>query len=214
MVRPAAQGRKERRDGANSGGHYKGVRMRKWGKWVAEVRRPNSRHRIWLGSYETPEEAARAYDAAVFCLRGPSAMLNFPADPPDIPAAGQLLPPQIQVAASRHARKVPVGMEEVVGGVPTDFAADFFVGFAAAERGDAESWFAKQPAVSVKPDQFYIWALRRPAHILASQLNKLVMQIDLRIKENDPDGPNWSRYSRLAMLSYLHPTLLSIEEKG
>ncbi|KAL2534403.1 AP2/ERF transcription factor [Abeliophyllum distichum] len=105
MVKPQAGGKRERRDRVNSG-RFKGVRMRKWGKWVAEVRQPNSRDRIWLGSYDTSEEAARAYDAAVFCLRGPTAVMNFPDDPPDILSAGELSPPQIQVAASRHARRV------------------------------------------------------------------------------------------------------------
>ncbi|XP_073132530.1 uncharacterized protein [Henckelia pumila] len=100
MGRPD-QSRRERR-----GGHYKGVRMRKWGKWVAEVRQPKSRDRIWLGSYETPEEAARAYDAAMVCLRGPSVVLNFPDDPPpSITAAeDELSRSQIQLAASKHAR--------------------------------------------------------------------------------------------------------------
>ena len=60
---------------------YKGVRKRKWGKWVSEIRLPNSRERIWLGSYDSPEKAARAFDAALYCLRGCRANFNFPDTP-------------------------------------------------------------------------------------------------------------------------------------
>ncbi|URD83983.1 AP2 [Musa troglodytarum] len=55
---------------------YKRVTMGKWGSWVAEVRFPNSRERLWLGSYPTVEQAARAYDAAVYCLRDPGSAFS------------------------------------------------------------------------------------------------------------------------------------------
>lgn len=83
---------------------YKGVRKRKWGKWVSEIRLPKCRERIWLGSYDSPEKAARAFDAAMFCLRGRNATFNFPHNPPpNIPAATSLTPSQIQLAAARFA---------------------------------------------------------------------------------------------------------------
>ncbi|GMJ15737.1 hypothetical protein like AT1G19210 [Hibiscus trionum] len=87
--------------------HFRGVRKRKWGKWVSEIRLPNSRERIWLGSYDTPEKAARAFDAAAFCLRGRSAKFNFPDNPPDIACARSLTPSEIQVAAARFANSEP-----------------------------------------------------------------------------------------------------------
>ncbi|KAL3532728.1 hypothetical protein ACH5RR_006249 [Cinchona calisaya] len=84
---------------------YKGVRKRKWGKYVSEIRLPNSRERIWLGSYDTPEKAARAFDAAAFCLRGKSAKFNFPNNPPDIVNGRSMTSTEIQVAAARFANE-------------------------------------------------------------------------------------------------------------
>lgn len=82
---------------------YRGVRKRNWGKWVSEIRMPNSRERIWLGSFDSPEKAARAFDAALFCLRGPNANFNFPNTPPNITGGRSLTPAEIQAAATQFA---------------------------------------------------------------------------------------------------------------
>ncbi|KAL8231284.1 hypothetical protein R6Q57_001062 [Mikania cordata] len=122
---------------------YKGIRMRKWGKWVAEIREPNKRSRIWLGSYSTPVAAARAYDTAVYYLRGPSARLNFPELLASDGAVGDLS------SASIRKKAIEVGARV---DAETSCTSVHVSGTRVPGSELKACWFQEKPDLNVKPE--------------------------------------------------------------
>ncbi|KAL4291467.1 hypothetical protein GQ457_14G003010 [Hibiscus cannabinus] len=99
----AARPQRKRTTGQDKETSFRGVRKRRWGRFVSEIRLPGQKTRIWLGSFGSAEMAARAYDSAAFFLKGDSAILNFPDLMGSLPRPESCSRTDIQSAAAKAA---------------------------------------------------------------------------------------------------------------
>ena len=139
---------------------YKGVRMRSWGSWVSEIRAPNQKARIWLGSYSTPEAASRAYEAALRCTKNTSSVVMSPKSIQKIAAAAAAMESCPASLSSGTPTEGPSSCPESVDFSEKNFWADSLLCFNEEEVNQSLSWcnFSRLEECDGDDDGVRLWS--------------------------------------------------------
>ncbi|WJX66446.1 basic helix-loop-helix protein [Trifolium repens] len=137
---------------------YRGVRTRNLDKWVCEMREPNKKTKIWLGTFPTAEMAARAHDVASMALRGRYACLNFADSAWRLPKPATTQAKDIQKTASLAAE----AFRPVKTLMTNDIEMD--VGFSAREEQSMLCIEEQEKGMMNMPEYFRDMALMSPTH--------------------------------------------------